>query len=843
MRFPARVMSLWMLCGPLLVGLPVAASGDVPEVVRELLEEGDRHRAAGRDDEATESYLEARRLGPSVVEVYTSLGALYAGRDELEKALEVFEAGLAVAPEDRQLLYNTAVVAMRLERYEAARSAVERALARHPGDAELHSLHGAVLDRLGQPEEALAALLLAERARPGDPQILYRLGNLHHELGDNEQAVEAFRKAVKKDREMLRAYYNLGAVLFELGRYDEALDAYEVALEPLEKAFARGETVDAVHARAFQNLGAIHFQKEDWERAADAYGRALRLDPGQPAALYNQGFVSYQLGRYDVAAELYRKALASDPELPVAYLHLGLIERRHGELAAAVRWLSEGLPRLRGANLVEAQRALAACQDELGRLPEAEIAYRAVLAAEPDDLPARLALGRLLRHAGKPREARAELEKVREAAPDNLTAALELAALARADERTDDERALYVELLERADEEPAMWPVRLNLALLHLRRGEVGAARPHLETLARIKPSAKRRGNGRPGAEERQLIATMQGLMAALDGDVTAARKRLRAVLAEDEGFAAASDVLAVLDAVEGKSEAPRALAAAYGRYRGGAFEPAARANLGQALWLSGQTEAARPHLEAASDAFPRWMSLQAALGHLALSEGRYLEAIAHFDSAQALCGATPAGSTLSGGVALDDAFSTTVGGRGDGGVDLCLGLARPLSLARLGAAFEGLGPALRGGGELASVARLAAGALSGSLDPPARSVASFVRGTALLAQGRNEAAREDLAKATAGGLPAPLAAMASNNLGVAATRLGRLEEARAAFSAARSTDGAGAEATLNLGILLDDYADESGVALDHYRDYLARRGPRSREVAGWVERLEKIYR
>ncbi len=844
MRFVARVVPLWMLCSTLLVSGPAFAQDDVPEVVRELLAEGDRHRDAGRVKKATLSYLEARRLGPSVGEVYISLGALYVGEKELEKALEAFDAGLSMMPEDRQLLYNSGVVAMRLERFDTALAAVERALSGHRADSELHSLHSAVLDRLGRPEEALAALEQALRHKPGDPQILFRLGNLHHQLGDKEKAVEAFSTAVKKDRGMLRAYYNLGAVLLELGHYDQALDAYEVALEPLEKAFARGEAVDAVHARAFQNLGAIHFHKQDWARAAAAYSKALELDPEQSSALYNQGFVSFRLGRLDDARELYLKALDLDPELPVAYLHLGQIHRQRGELDDAVHWLSNGMSRFDSSSRLEAQRALASCQDQLGRLKEAEQAYRAVLDAEPGDLPTRLALGRLLRRAGRPAAARGELERVRAAAPENLTAALELAALARAEERTEDEKALYEELLQRAGEQPSLWPVRLNLALLHLRLGDVAEARPHLETLARLKASSKRQANGLPGTEERKLIATMRGLLAALDGDLAGSRKRLRAVLSEDASFAAAADVLAVLDVLDGKSEAAKALAASYGRRRGGALEPAARANLGQALWLTGQTDAAREHLEAASGAFPRWTSLRATLGHAALAEKRYQEAIGHFSEAEALCRrASASGSALAGGVGLEDYFSTTVGGTEDAGGELCGGIAGPLALARLGAAFEALGPALRGSDTLTTVAQLADSALAGPLDPSARAVASFVRGTARLAQGRDQAARGDLSQATAGSLPASLGAKAFNNLGVAETRLGRIAAARAAFAAARSGAGASAEATLNLGILLDDYTGESRQALDHYRDYLAGQGRRSREVEGWIERLERIYR
>ncbi len=815
---------------------PLAAQDDVPEVVRERIEEGDRHREAGRFEEAIASYREARRLGPEVLEVYASLGALYVGREDLDGALEAFTAGLAVEPDDRQLLFNAAVVAMRLGRYEEALGHVERALVRHRGDGDLSSLHGAVLTRLERPQDALAALETAAQRKPGDPQIHFRLGNLHHQLGQREQAAAAFRKAIKKDRGLLRAYYNLGAVLVELERYDQALDAYLTALEPLDQAFAAGQPVDPEHARAYQNLGAIYFQRGEWRLALDAYTKALRLDSELSVALYNQGYIHFTLGDFDAAERAYERALALDSELPLAYLHLGRIRQRKGELEAAVASLTAGLSRLEGKPRVDALRALAGCQEELGRIEAAEQAYRAVLEAVPEDLPVRLSLGRLLRRAGRLEEARRELEEARRIAPGHAGAGLELAALARADGRTADEKRLYEDLL-RGGADLKLWPVRLNLALLLLRQGQTVEARPHLEALARLKPTDKQ-NNGLPGAAERKLIATVHGLLLALDGDLAASRKRLHAVLGEDADFAAAADVLAVVGALSDPAAAVPALAASFDRARGGALELLARANFGQALWLAERSGDAREHLEAAATAFPRWLSVQAALGDVTLGEGRYDDAVIRLAGAVELCGGAAPESPL--GAPPDGFFSTTIaaGGAAAAG-QLCKRLRTSLGLARAGAALERLEGALSGGG-LGAVEQLAARALDAPLPADARSAALFVRGTARLTRGDDERARADLERALAGPLAAALRPRASNNLGVALTRLGRVDEARAAYEAASP---AFAEATLNLGILLEDHAGDPRAALDQYRAYLSRAGAAgAADVERWIERLERIY-
>ena len=827
---------------------PAGAQGDIPEVVRELLDDGDRHRAAGRLDEAILSYREARRLDASVLEIYTSLGAVHVGRGELDQALEVFASGLDAQPDDRQLLFNSGVVALRLDRHELALGFVERALRVYRGDPELHSLHGAVLSRLGRYDEALAATEIAADTKPGDPQILFRLGNLQHQLNRDDAAIESFRKAIKKDRDMLRAYYNLGAVLMGAGRFEEARDAYLVALEPFDKAFAAGQSVDSTHALAYQNLGAIYLRREEWKPALDAYGKALRLDPEASSVLYNQGFIYFSLRQLSAAEDAYKQALALDPDLPVAYLHLGQIHQQRGELEEAIRWLTDGLPRFDAEDRLTAWRALAESEVSLGHPQEAERAYREVLEAAPKDLPSRLALGRLLRREGRPHEARQELERARAAEPDNREISVELAVLARVEGRTADEQKLYEDVLRSGGSRKDLWPVRLSLAVLHLRQGELEKARPHFEILDREtsssrsgrKSAAKNQSEAGPGDEATQLIATLHGLLLALDGDRVAARKRLRGVLTEDGDFAAASEVSAVLEAMEGKSSSIAELTKVYDRHRSGRLESVTRANLGLALWSMGRSDEAQEHLEVAAAVLPRWVSLRAALGHIALENARYEAAVTELVAASSLCREPLplGGQALSVGGSPEGVFQTAIGG--DAG---CKEVERNLGLAKIHTAYAGLQAAVRGSGSLTEVRRLAGDALKVDMGPVLKAVAHFVRGTAALAQGSYESAGRDLGSALAGALPEALQALALNNQAVAQARLGRFDSADELFAAARSSRNLSGEATLNLGILLDDHLGKPRQALELYREYAAKKGRRQSEVETWIERLERVYR
>jgi tetratricopeptide (TPR) repeat protein len=69
-------------------GFTAAAQEDVPEVAQRKLDEANRHREAGRAEEAIARYRDVIDSAPNVIEAYIGLGALYHQSEQYEKALE-----------------------------------------------------------------------------------------------------------------------------------------------------------------------------------------------------------------------------------------------------------------------------------------------------------------------------------------------------------------------------------------------------------------------------------------------------------------------------------------------------------------------------------------------------------------------------------------------------------------------------------------------------------------------------------------------------------------------------------------------------------------------------------
>lgn len=800
-------------------------------MVRSLLDQAARAAEAGRTDDALGLYRQARELGPQVVQIYVDQGALLAGTGDFAGALEAFEGGLRLAPNDRDLGFNAAVAALRLGRTEVAVQRIQRVVEEYPRDVDARLVLASALERLQRNQEALAALQAADELAPRNPRILYRLGNQYQRTGQPDQAVEAYRRAIRQNEKLLPAHFNLGAVLFELGRLDEALAAYEIALKPIDEAFRKGEAVDPANALAYRNLGAIHLQASDYPQAAAAYSKARQLTPNDARVLYNLGFAHYRLSQWDEAREAYERALAQDPDLHVANYHLGRIALDKREFVEAVARLEAAVPGLAGEQQIEALRALGRGYRETGRNEAAESAYRRVLDSieYPQVL---LALGRLVRQDGRTGEARSLLERAREAAPGDVEVGLELAGVLGQIDDTAAQKELYGQLLqsnERSDG-GALLRVRLALALLELAAGDASAAAVHLEELS---------GERSLDEESRAVVAALRGVLRAEAGDLDGARKLLRQ--ATESKSVPATDALAVIEALAGRGEgAAKVLQTSLaGADPSTPVGTALRLDTGLLLWSLGRHREARPYLEAAFESAPDEPALRAALGDLALRDGDLWQAIEHLGRAETLCrsgGRHSPPSAQTGRV-----FQVQLTGSG-GDQALCGWVERAVGATRVTAAVDTLSAALERRTDPRATRSLVEAALTAPLGADLRAAALFVRGTLRLDAGDHAGAAQDLSGAIDGPLPDALESHARNNLGIAFARLGRHTEARQQLEAGRTERSTAQPATLNLAILYDDYLDDGRRALGFYDDYLRGGGSRSTDVRQWAARLRELY-
>ncbi|HWH73905.1 MAG TPA: tetratricopeptide repeat protein [Methylibium sp.] len=125
-------------------------------------------------------------------------------------------------PDDADLLYEQAMMAEKLDRFEQMEQLLRRIIALKPDHAGAYNALGYTLaDRNERLAEAKALIERALLLTPGDPFLVDSLGWVEYRLGNHEVAIQWLRQAyrARPDTEIAA---HLGEVLWVAGQRDEA---------------------------------------------------------------------------------------------------------------------------------------------------------------------------------------------------------------------------------------------------------------------------------------------------------------------------------------------------------------------------------------------------------------------------------------------------------------------------------------------------------------------------------------------------------------------------------------------------------------------------------------------
>jgi tetratricopeptide (TPR) repeat protein len=138
------------------------------------------------------------------------------------EAYELLLGAMRRDPEDTVLMYELAMVAERLNRYEDMEALLRRVITLKPDDHQAHNALGySLADRNTRLEEALGHVQQASQLAPRDPFIIDSLGWVEFRLGHRDEALKLLRRAYLA-RPHVEVAAHLGEVLWSLGQQDEA---------------------------------------------------------------------------------------------------------------------------------------------------------------------------------------------------------------------------------------------------------------------------------------------------------------------------------------------------------------------------------------------------------------------------------------------------------------------------------------------------------------------------------------------------------------------------------------------------------------------------------------------
>ncbi|GAC1306271.1 MAG: tetratricopeptide repeat-containing sulfotransferase family protein [Steroidobacteraceae bacterium] len=294
-------------------------------------------------------------------------------RELLEKSQ--FAAALAAAltlgdevPENRDVLYMTAVA----QRY------------------------------LGRLTDALATLERLEQTHPDYPRLYQERGHCHVTMRNAGPAIVAFERAVQLSPALASSWRPL-VTLYKISERDADSDAAAAQLENLAKLppeivtafcmYADHEVYDAErllrqyllthgnHVEGMRLLAQIGMKMDVADDAEILLENVLALAPTYDAARYDYAMVLLRRHKHVRAREETQKLLAKDPANRLYRALLGTVHSGLGEHDRALQLYSEVLAET--PNDPELHLSIGHALKTIGRAAEAVDAYRAAAAARP----------------------------------------------------------------------------------------------------------------------------------------------------------------------------------------------------------------------------------------------------------------------------------------------------------------------------------------------------------------------------------------------------------------------------------------------------------------------------
>jgi protein O-mannosyl-transferase len=212
-------------------------------------------------------------------QAHHGLGNLFLDRGQIDKAIEQYQAAIAIEPDNAMAHYNLGVALASMGRLDEAIEQYRKTVQLQPNDAAAQNNLGQALLIRGQIEKGMTHCQEALRIDPQFAEAHYNVGNVLYFRGRMDEAIAEYQAAVRTKPELAPAHYHLGLALARRGRFDDAIVEYRKALE----------TKSDFAAEVHNALGLALAARGRPDEAIIHYRKALAISPDFIDARYNLG--------------------------------------------------------------------------------------------------------------------------------------------------------------------------------------------------------------------------------------------------------------------------------------------------------------------------------------------------------------------------------------------------------------------------------------------------------------------------------------------------------------------------------------------------------------------------
>jgi tetratricopeptide (TPR) repeat protein len=283
-------------------------------------------------------------------------------QQDIEGALEDYEAGLEIAPRYVPLLLARANLYMQIGEFDSALYDCSRALDIDPQHNETRYQRAKAYEKIGKLGEALADYsFLIEKYDDASAYVL-RI-ELLLRLKQYDKALQDAQAALEKHIDKWFGHVYLGRVYKERKEYKKAISELTLALgvktistdrrywtlfwrcwsyyatKQIDKGLADAETMVVLSSELSSGQYALGYgltQQGQYSHAVLHLQQARRLEPDNTEILYRLGKTYEKLHRHEKAIETFAEHVRIKPEDETGYLHRGMIYAHLEQYANAI---------------------------------------------------------------------------------------------------------------------------------------------------------------------------------------------------------------------------------------------------------------------------------------------------------------------------------------------------------------------------------------------------------------------------------------------------------------------------------------------------------------------------
>lgn len=414
------------VCVAVCCGITVAQmpSTDVSAIVARGVELA----RSGNYAQAVAAFEQALALSPGNRDARYNLGLACYNAGDYRRAVAEFQRVLAAEPTAVDARKGLGLAQLALRRYPEAVRSLQAVLQATPGDTGCLLALGRAYLGAGNPRKAIPPLREAARLQPLDASIVFELGKALAATGDHAGAKEAFGRALALKPDSVLSAVGLARAQNALGDHAgatqtlrpfaertppdrhvlsalaEAYDGLGLANEALQTRIRLAELLPPAEGSALRlRLAEACVKKERWAEAQRLYRTVAEADPANVEAFIGLARCSRAQGQTEEEIAHWRTAAQLAPKRAGLWMRLAEALKTGGRPAEALGALGEALAVAPDDAAVLREGATLA--RGLGDLRLAESFLRRVLAADPADFSARMAVVDILADRGQPLKA------------------------------------------------------------------------------------------------------------------------------------------------------------------------------------------------------------------------------------------------------------------------------------------------------------------------------------------------------------------------------------------------------------------------------------------------------